>query len=336
MALSLGERGHTVRLISQKIPSFAESYDLYVKAHSIHQMREAIKVLAPVTDVFHCHNEPSWFVTLVKEMCDVPVVLDVHDSYLARVTPDEADRYEEDGKDYLRVTVEERNNFQLADGLVFPSPTFAGMICQEYNLTQPSLVLPSYVNRNLYAYNCQEWMGGLVYEGRVDLAEDLKESKQKTGFSYTVYEPLAKKAKEIGLDFHLYSRSDDKFKEAYKDALVHDPVPYPKLMRAISRHDWGLVGNLHKTPEWKVAFPNKLFEYLAAGVPVVAINADYCGGFLEREGLGIAVDSLEELCNRWGEHTEIRKTVLKRRLNFCMENHIDRLESLYQEVTRGA
>ena len=70
----------------------------------------------------------------------------------------------------------------------------------------------------------------------------------------------------------------------------------------------GLVGNLDVTSEWKVAFPNKLFEYIAAGVPVVAINADECADFITEYGFGIVVKDLYELAERWEEHTEIRKT----------------------------
>lgn len=336
MALPLMERGHTVRLISQKKPSFVEAYDMYVQSHSIHQMREAVKALAPVTDIFHCHNEPSWFVSLVKEITDKPVVLDIHDSYLARVTPEDADKLEDVDKDFLRITIEERNNFQLADGLVFPSAPFSDIIVNEFKLDQPKLVLPSMVQRNLYAYDGKEWIGGLVYEGRVDLSDELEKSKSKSGFSYTMYEDLAKKAKSLNLDFHLYARKDEPFREAYTDyAILHKPVPYGKLMRKIARHDWGLVGNIHKTAEWKVAFPNKLFEYIAAGVPVVALNADYCADFIVREGLGIKVDSLEELCERWMEHTDIRKNVIRKRMGLCMENNIHMLEALYGEVLNG-
>ncbi len=333
MALPLMERGNVVRLISQKTPSFVEAYDMFSQSHSIHQMRNAVEALAPTTDIFHVHNEPSWFVTLVKEITDKPVILDVHDSYLARLSPQEADELESAEEDYLRVTVEERNNFQLADGLVFPSEPFANLIRREFKLFQPHIILPSMVQRNLYAYDGKEWLGGLVYEGRVDLSTELEKNRHKSGFTYTMYEDLAKKAKEIDLDFHLYARKDEAFNELYKDhAILHEPVPYGKLMRKISRHDWGLVGNIFKTSEWDVAFPNKLFEYIAAGVPVVAINADYCGEFLKRTGMGIVVESLEELAERWGEHTEIRKVIARKRMHYCMENNIGALEDLYREV----
>lgn len=341
MALPLMQRGHKVYLLSQKVPTFADAYDGYSQCFSVEQMRNMIVELSEWADVFHCHNEPSWFVTLVKENCDKPVVLDVHDSYLARSTPEEADEANKAGKKHMRISTEERNNFQLADALVFPAQPFADMIISEFKLTQPYIILPSYLPRNLYNYMASEWQGGIVYEGRFDLKPDLIE-KGHTGFEYTDYTEFSQECKNYGVDFHFYGRHDEKFLKACEPIhatensphgiICHAAEPYNKLMKAISKHDWGLVGNIFTTPEWKVALPNKLFEYIAAGVPAVSMNADYCSQVIAEGGFGITVKSVEELTERWSEHTECRKVLLRTRSRYMMENHIHRLEQLYQQI----
>lgn len=331
-ALALIESGkHEVHLVASKHTSFAEAYSTFGHWLEIGQLHNFIKLHAKDTDIFHVHNEPSWPVALVKETCDVPVVLDVHDSFLARVTPEEAEEKIAKGKEVVRITAEERNNFQLADALVFPGKYFAELVSGEFGLNQPSIILPSYMPRRMYRYNSQDWLGGLVYEGKVQLNTD---DKASFGFRYCNYKALAEKCHEIGIDFHLYGgREDKEFMGVYNDiAFVHKPMVFDELVKNIARHDWGLVGNIVPTSEWDVAMPNKLFEYIAAGVPVVAINAKECGEFVREHGVGIEVKSLEELAQRWGEHVEVRKNLYKVRAKFSMNKNISALEELYDRV----
>ena len=337
MALPLLGNGHNVHLIAFKMPSFVEAYKSFSLALNIDQLSELIKIYEPHVDVWHVHNEPSWPVTLIKELSNKPVILDVHDSYLSRLTDEQYTEILDRGEEAVRITSEERNNFQLADGLVFPSESFADLICDEFKLKQPRIILPSYVPYGMYRYNSKQWIGGLVYEGRIDIPKDIAEAANLTGFSYCEYSDLAKKCHELGVDFHIYAiREDEEFKKIYKDiAFLHQGLHYRSLLKTLQRHDWGLVGNINKTSQWEVAFPNKMFEYIAAGVPVVAINAKTSGDFLEQEGLGIHVKSIEELCERWSEHREIRKNLLKTRKKWSMDEHIYKLENLYNEVLRG-
>ncbi len=338
MAIPLIERGHNVHLVGMKIPSFYEQYKTFTLCNDVGQMLETLKLYSKGSDVdvFHCHNEPSWFVSALKEITDKPVILDVHDSYLARSTPEEATEALNRGESHVRISTEERNNFQMADALVFPGEDFRNVVCGEFGLKQPALTLPSYVPSRFYRYSTKDWHGGLVYEGKVNLPSETKGNN--TGFSYCDYTELAKRAKAIGMDFHLYSaRTDEKFKQHYGEtAFIHKPQPFEGLLDAVSRHDWGVVGNVNKTREWEVAFPNKLFEYLATGVPVVSMHAEQCSKFVESTGVGISVSGPEELAERWKEHRDARKRVFKERQAWSMNSHIHKLEDFYKEVRAAA
>lgn len=333
-AIPLIERGHTVHMIASKLTSFHEQYASYSLCADIEQYLNAIRIHAKAgeVDVFHCQNEPSWFVSAVKEICDVPVILDVHDSFLARSTPEEAETALSSGDKHVRVSVEERNNCQLADGLVFPGEDFRNLVTGEFGLKQPCLTLPSYVPRRFYQYSSQDWHGGMVYEGKVNLPEENKGYNK--GFAYCDYTDVATRSATMGMDFHLYAgRKDEKFRKHYGEkAFVHGPLEYDELMTRIGRHDWGLVGNTVKTREWQVAMPNKLFEYIATGMPVVSMNADNCSTFLEETGMGIMVDGPEELGSRWKEHRDCRERVFKQRQKWTMNAHIHELEDFYKEI----
>lgn len=337
MAIPLIEKGHNVHLVAMKIPSFREQYKTFTLCNDMGQMLDALKLYAKGADVdvFHCHNEPSWFVSALKEITDKPVILDVHDSYLARSTPDEATKALDAGEAHVRVVAEERNNFQLADALVFPGDDFRELVTREFKLNQPVLTLASYVPSRFYQYATRDWHGGLVYEGKVNTPDETK--GVHSGFAYCDYTEMAERAKKIGMDFHLYAaRGDEKFKKNYGDnAFIHAPLEYEELLRSVTRHDWGLVGNSVKTREWDVAMPNKLFEYMAAGVPVVAMNAAQCSKFVQETGVGITVEGPEELAARWSEHRETRKRVFTERQKWSMNAQIHRLEKFYEVVRAG-
>jgi glycosyltransferase involved in cell wall biosynthesis len=333
MNMALIQKGHHLHMITSKLCPFTEQYKTWTCAHDIEQLIESFRIYSKCVDFLHAHNEPSYYVSVWKEITNKPVILDVHDSFLARSTPQEAEEIVKQGRIPFRVSIDERNNFQLADALIFPSEPFKNLICGEFKLTQPTLVLPSYTTKMHYEYTSGEWLGGLAYGGKVQLEME----KEGRYYQYCNYIDLADKSKEIGLDFHLYSGRDEEnkdFQNAYKNAIIHKPLTYPKFIQKLGRHDWGLVGNTNKSSEWRVAFPNKLFDYIAAGLPIVAINAPEVGQFIRQHDIGIEVDSLEELCARWREHREKRSNLIKKRYQFSMDNNIHYLEDFYKKVVQ--
>lgn len=336
MNLCLIDKGHDVHYATKKLAPYSINYKSHSIGQNYDQMREAFKLYAPFVDIAHAHNEPSWYVTLWKEVSDKPVILDVHDSCLARITPEQWESQIESNKGHnVRISCEERNNFQLADGLVFPGQNFASLVSSEFNLKQPQLVLPSYVPMHFYSYFPLEWMGGLVYEGKVALEKELPM------FDYCDYREVANQANNLNLDFHLRPAGyTDLIEKFYPKDLAHLFVHQPQLLegleRELGRHDWGLVGNVFPTSEWDNALPNKLFEYMAAGLPTVVINAKEAGEFVKKHGVGIEVKSLKELTERWGEHRQIRANLAKVRTKFSMDNNISSLENFYREVINNA
>jgi glycosyltransferase involved in cell wall biosynthesis len=326
--LVLLNKGYEVHLITEKATQYSDAYATVALWPSIEHLYQSIK-LHKDADLFHVHNEPSFFVSAVKDILpDKPVILDIHDSMLLRRT--DAEVREANEEQIYRYTIDERNNIQLADGLVFVCDPMKEMIEKTYATTQPSIVLYSMVPQMFYRIDFGRWMGGLVYEGRVDLSRQL--TKEWGFFRYSDYQDLAIKCRELGIDFHVYSpRQNSEVVEEYnKICILHEPQRFEKLIRVLGGHDWGLVGNTEFSNEWNLAMPNKLFEYLAACVPVVAINAGESSKFIEEYGIGITVNSLEELTERWAEHREVRKIVIRNRFSLSMDDNIYKLEELYK------
>jgi len=256
------------------------------------QFYDTIKLFGNA-DVFHVHNEPSYLVAMIKDVWpDKPVILDMHDSMVLRYPEGDNRRYKTD----------ERYNIELADALVFVSEPMAKMVVDFYDIKKPYIVLPSYVPKRFYRCDAWKWLGGVVYEGGVTLSEQLPD--KESFFSYSDYRDVAIQFHDMGIPFNLYAPTDelDDLKKAYgPTAVIHNPMAFDGLIQALGRHEWGLLGNLGKHPAWQAALPNKLFDYMAAGVPVIALNAEYAGEFVEEHHVGISVSSTGSMSlkNAW-------------------------------------
>ena len=337
-AIPLIERGHEVHLITNKVSQGSNRCASVHVYEDTDQLYAAIKSFGDTADVFHCHNEPSWFVTMIKDVNqNTPVVLDIHDSHLLRKTTEEDDKEQQDNPESFRIGIDERNNFQLADGLIYVCEPMKRIVGGEFDLHQPSIVLPSYVPKGFYRIDFDRWVGGLVYEGRIDVPDELPK-KWASFFHYSDYLDMGRKCKEIGMDFHIYTpRENEEIRRRYAEvSILHEPQKYERLIKVLGGHDWGLVGNIRHHTQWKNALPNKLFEYLAACVPVVSINAEESSRLIDEYGVGITVQSPEELASRWSEHRACRKNVIKHRFSFAMDNHIHKVEELYKQVIEAS
>lgn len=329
-AICLMHRSHKVHLITNKLTQYSDLYESIMVYQDIHQMRNAIKMHADA-NIFHCHNEPSWFVTVVKELFpDAKVVLDVHDSLLLRREHDEVEKAND--PEIFRISADERNNIQLADGLVYVCKPMQEIVEEEFSPGKPNIVLPSALPRQFYRIDFVRWEQALVYEGRIDNDRELE--KQWGFFKYSNYIEFAKKCRKHNIPFHIYTpRKNEEVRSDYSPhCVLHEPLAYDKFIKEMGRHDWGLVGNCFPTPEWKYALPNKLFEYMAACLPVICFNADESWNFIKDYGMGIKVDSFEEIADRWAEHRVCRQNVIKHRHKFCLENYIGSLEELYYKL----
>jgi len=328
-AIPLMDKGYEVHCIANKPPMFGDRYKTLTIYQHRAQMEEAIK-LHEDADIFHAHNEPSWFVTIIKSIFpDKPVVLDCHDSFLLRVDPDAP--YDPDRPKWSK---DERDNMELADALVFVSEPMAQIVRETYWLEQPYVVLPSYVPEEFYRVDAWKLLGGVCMEGRVDLPQEIEQGREHWCFWYCEYTETARQFHERGIPFYLYTPGGTKeIQETYgQTATWKGSYPFDRLIRQIGRHEYGLCGNIRPHPAWQAAMPNKLFEYLAAGIPVIALNAKHPGQFIEEHGFGMAVENMGQVKERWMEHRDFRKNIARRSRDWAMERHIDKLEALYREL----
>jgi glycosyltransferase involved in cell wall biosynthesis len=260
-------------------------------------------------DIYHVHGEPMIYVSEIKALSKKPVIMDIHDSEITRTGIELTD---------------ERDNMRIADGLVFVSDDVKDVVMKHYNIKSPAMVLYSYCPEIFYPYQKNKASGGLVYQGLL-----AKDGDQR--FLYCNYEMFAREAREMGVDFHIYS-NDNSRTNGYKDlCTVHKSVDIYTLLKELGRFDWGLCGNNFPTDQWDKTIPNKLFDYLASGIPVIAMNASATAKIIKEYEVGIEVDGMWDLKNRWEETNLYRKNALLKRREFLMENHIGILIEFYKQ-----
>jgi len=118
-------------------------------------------------------------------------------------------------------------------------------------------------------------------------------------------------------------------------------IPHESVPDVLSKADAGIVC-LHPTPNYIEAIPVKMFEYMAAGIPVVASNFPRVREVVESNFCGLCVDPTKpgeiaraieylddnrELSKRMGENG--RNAVLKK---YRWESERQKLLEIYKEV----
>jgi glycosyltransferase involved in cell wall biosynthesis len=278
-------------------------------------------------DVLHSHNLPDSLTVLALELVEggVPVVHDVHDLQSLRRTP-----YEDGFPEPENPLELERLAVEGCSALVTVSDELLERIEARYSLPASAQVFPNYALGQDLPTTLPPQRGGrerprLAYQGTVST----------NGGHYDLREIFAAIAAQ-GLELHVYPNRDAREYAAIEGVRLHATLPPPDLMRALARYDLGWAGfNATLNAEHvATALPNKAFEYVGCGLPVVTLGHRALERFLEETGLGISVGAVEDLSNALDalDLAELRKRVAAARLEFTFESRIGEILALYEAV----
>jgi glycosyltransferase involved in cell wall biosynthesis len=330
-ARALGKAGHQV-IILQHVAASEEilySTELSSFYHGEQALRERIAYFSDWAEVIHVHNEPNWIVIAAAAERDrscpgVPVVFDVHDLESMRESGD--------------TDKDETAAIHAADAFIFPSRAYMHGVRTSRNVDSvPCRVIYSMCGRDEIVDQPLPRVNGIVYEGAA-VAPLLNFNNKSPGWKgYRDYSSMTRALTGAFVPFHLYGIRKE-FQQPYINAgaIVHDMIRYPDLLKQLSRYDWGLCGHLESHPQWNKAMPNKLFEYLAAGIPVISINADEVSDFVSKHGLGVVAKDLNEL-NKIARDRKMRSSLAEKvedeRERFTMGGQVNEIEALYAQAS---
>jgi len=134
----------------------------------------------------------------------------------------------------------------------------------------------------------------LVYAGGIQL-----EKSRHARYGYRSYHEVFKSFIDVGWTVHLYPNNRNKTARFdYKDlgCELHHPLPYNELLREIGIYTAGLLGYAKNgVPSQAFDYtqkcrPNKNWDYLAAGIPTIAVNAGNAANEAVKGGWGIRAD----------------------------------------------
>lgn len=231
----------------------------------------------------------EWLPTLVS-ICrkfQAPLIVDLRDlqSMTNRVVMDQ-------GREQLLecVSFHELAMFRAADALIHISPGCqrAAELLHPRARTLRKYVIPCLVRASELVEAQPSYMerSGLVYSG------GLGPCNLGTFRNYgELFEQMVLDGVELhiqaGIDRHENPGSALILQQyEARGVVVHDRVPDQELTLALTRFRWGFVGFPRPFPLGNAAFPNKLFEYLAAGVVPVVANAADAGQWVDHYGVG--------------------------------------------------
>ncbi len=321
---ALKARGHLVDLATfanrlhdyYQIEDGNEVYDRVIPLHAPEDLLD----IAEWYDVVHCHNEPDTFAAIMT-VSDVPSVHDCHDAMSIR------------GLGFNRVEEALANRF--SDGAIYVSGYQADKMQERYGERMPYEIFNSFVLAEHVPDEVLPKIGlnsgeiHFVYEGGINTVSETHR------YLLEIFRELLR----AGAWIHVYGLSNQDYRSAYMAELdsprlvFHNPLHPGDLIREMSRYDVGLCAfnvteankhHLHST------LPNKLFEYLAAGLPVMASPLIELQRFVDKHRCGFIYDGD-------GEQAIARAKMVVRaceidRHAWTVEKHIERLEGLYDYV----
>jgi glycosyltransferase involved in cell wall biosynthesis len=104
---------------------------------------------------------------------------------------------------------------------------------------------------------------------------------------------------ELNAELHLigplqHIRPEDRNEEELRQKRVylHGRIPFEEVQKWLARGKVGMVC-LHPVENYREALPIKMFEYMAAGLPLVATNFPMWKEIVESSGCGFVADALD-------------------------------------------
>ena len=282
-------------------------------------------------DVVHSHNLPDRLTVLALDVTGggAPVVHDVHDLQSLRRTAYEDGFPEPDDPVLL-----ERTAVEGSAAVVAVSPEMLAEIRARYRVQRSRCLANFALARDLPASvpdpdRRTRGRPRIVYQGTLST----------NGGHYDLRELFqAVVAGGADLDIHP-SRPVPEYQALAAGTpgmRCHDRLDPRRLLQVLPEYDFGWAG-FNATlngAHLDTALPNKLFEYLGCGLPVITLGHRALSRFVAEHGVGVEIDGLDGLGDRLAavDVPALRRRVAGVRWELTIEANIQPIVDLYKTV----
>ena len=326
MARALRGRGHSVSLaytrlrLSQMYKGLSD--EVYERCVKIDDLR-ALWELSGEFDLVHCHNEPD-VLSVAALGGEAPVIHDTHDLISLRA-----------GGDANLAFYEGLAN-RAAAGRVYTTPYQMEEARRLYGVKGPCLVFYNYASqadlprRRLPKLSQQDGGFHLVYEGGIG------------GRGHRDFSELFIALARAGITVHIHPTARNPELERLfagePNIRYHAPASPREIMEIMTRYDAGIIPfNLEKGNRRFLdsTIANKLFEYLAAGLPVVTSDLKSYREFFRENPVGFVFREAGEVVEGLPRLRELAATVDFNAQVRTYEGEVHRLEDFYRRILEG-
>jgi glycosyltransferase involved in cell wall biosynthesis len=296
-------------------------------------MRESLRLVLDEVqpDLIHSHNLPDGLTAAALDLTDAPVIHDSHDMQSLRHTP-----YEDGFPELDDPLVLERRAVEGSAGLITVSDEMLAQIRSRYRVPAHSLVFANYApQRDLPTVlppprRTRSGSFRVVYQGTLST----------NGGHYDLRHLFCGLVTQ-GVELDIYpSRPSPDYIDlaaATPGMRCHESLEPSKLLQVLAEYDFGWAGfnDGLNGAHLDTVLPNKLFEYLGCGLPVLTLRHRALERFVTQHGAGLVLDSVEDLGRRLADLDvpALRARVGHIRSRFTIEANIGDVLALYDQVT---
>ncbi len=269
-------------------------------------------------DIIWCHNEPDLMAELA---CDPSVKRDRQVWHDCHDLPTLHPGYEKNPD----MMAQEKAAVNNADIVFVPTIDYIDLIGNKYPDTKDKIkVLYSCAPEMYFPIQTLPHVNGMLYCGQVNVPE------MNSKLHYRDCVPLFEKLTSMGIASHIYNTTPNANMMPYTmaGACTYGTMRMYAAIDQYTRYDYGFVGSNINTPEIQMCFPNKLLDCIAAGIPMIVLNAKTSGKFVEDNGFGVSIQGLENMDKvPWHDKlfwAKCKKNVMDKRYEYTMENQLQK------------